>query len=558
MNFLDMKTVIFSNVVTNIVCMLVILMLWHQSRNRFAGTGFWVIDFAFQTAALFLVILRGSIPDWMSMVLANTLVIAGALLGYMGLGRFVGKKISQVHNYVLVAAFACIHTYFALVEPNLAARSLNLSVGLLLICFQCMWLLLPGVEPGMRRLTLGVGMVFGAYCLVSLVRIVEFFIGRHLEIGYFQSGPFEPFVLVSYKILFILLTFALALMFNKRLLAEVKTQEEKFAKAFHSSPYAITLTRLFDGKIIEVNDGFLNITGYQHAEIMGKTTVGLHLWDKEEDRVVAVNELSKSGKVQGREFQFRKKSGKLITGLFSAEIIWIDNQGFVLSSISDITERKRAENELARLNQQNELILCSAAEGILGLDLQGNYTFVNPAAARMLGWGPEELIGRDSHSTWHHTKPDGSPYPREECAIYAAYRDGAVHRASTEVFWRKDGTSFPVGYASTPIYEQGRLAGAVVTFADVTERKRVEAEREKLIRELQEALVRVKQLSGLLPICASCKKVREDNGYWTQIEAYVRDHSEADFSHGICPDCARRLYPDLNPYDEDERSEPRT
>ena len=415
MILLDMRTIVFSNVLTDIVCMLVILLLWHQSRKRFASTGFWVFSFALQTMALFLIILRGSISDWMSVVLANTLVVAGALLAYMGLGRFVGKKSSQAHNYVLLAAFACVHIYFALVQPNLAARNLNLSVGLLIICFQCMWLLLLRVERGMRRLTFGVGIVFGAYCLVSIIRIAEFFIGTQSKHDYFESDPFETFVLVSYQMLFILLTCSLILMFNKRLLVEVKTQEEKFAKAFHSSPYAITLTRLSDGHIIEVNDGFLNITGYQYAEIMEKTTVGLHLWDKEEDRVVAVNELSKSGRVQGREFQFRKKSGEMITGLFSAEIIQINNQEFVLSSISDITERKRAETE-----------------------------------------------------------------------------------------------------------------------------------RERLILGLQEALASVKQLSGLLPICASCKRIRDDKGYWTKIEAYIRDHSEAEFSHGLCPDCGKKLYPEYS------------
>jgi PAS domain S-box-containing protein/putative nucleotidyltransferase with HDIG domain len=103
----------------------------------------------------------------------------------------------------------------------------------------------------------------------------------------------------------------------------------------------------------------------------------------------------------------------------------------------------------------------------------------------MLGYGAEELLGRPSHSTWHHTKPDGNPYPREECEIYAAYRDGAVHRTSTEVFWRKDGTSFPVEYASTPTYEQGRLAGAVVTFADITERKRAEEDVRRQAEQLR-------------------------------------------------------------------------
>jgi PAS domain S-box-containing protein len=136
---------------------------------------------------------------------------------------------------------------------------------------------------------------------------------------------------------------------------------------------------------------------------------------------------------------------------------------------------EQAEAKLARLHQQNELILRSAAEGILGLDLQGNHTFVNPAAARMLGYEPDELLGCPSHAIWHHTKADGSFYPGKECTIHATLCDGETHRSSTEVFWRKDGRSFPVELASTPIRESGRLVGAVVTFLDITERKRAEA-----------------------------------------------------------------------------------
>src|SRR4030042_7172515 len=82
------------------------------------------------------------------------------------------------------------------------------------------------------------------------------------------------------------------------------------------------------------------------------------------------------------------------------------------------------------------------------------------------------------------------------------------------------------------------------SFQDITERKRIEEEREKLIRELQEALAKVKTLSGFLPICMSCKKIRDDKGYWEQVEVYVRDHSEAEFSHGLCPECMKKLYPD--------------
>jgi len=91
----------------------------------------------------------------------------------------------------------------------------------------------------------------------------------------------------------------------------------------------------------------------------------------------------------------------------------------------------------------------------------------------------------------------------------------------------------------------GNFAGYIGSCYDTTEKKRAEEEREKLIHELQDALAKVKTLGGLLPICSSCKRIRDDKGYWTQIEAYIRDHSEADFSHGICPECVKKLYPDM-------------
>lgn len=137
-------------------------------------------------------------------------------------------------------------------------------------------------------------------------------------------------------------------------------------------------------------------------------------------------------------------------------------------------EREQAEEQLKRANRQKELILNSVGEGIYGLDLEGNTTFANPAAEKMLGYTEEELLGKPQHALIHHSKPDGSPYPREDCQIYAAFKDGKVHRESEEVFWRKDGTSFPIEYVSTPIIENAKLIGAVVTFTDITERKYLE------------------------------------------------------------------------------------
>jgi diguanylate cyclase (GGDEF)-like protein/PAS domain S-box-containing protein len=146
----------------------------------------------------------------------------------------------------------------------------------------------------------------------------------------------------------------------------------------------------------------------------------------------------------------------------------------VLGAAHDITERKNFEAALELLLREHEMVLKSAGEGIFGLDTHGNVTFVNPAAARMTGWNTQELLGRPLHDLLHHSKPDGTPYPSEEWPIYGALEDEVAHGRGDEVFWRKDGTSFPVEYTSTPIVEDDEIVGAVVTFKDITERKALE------------------------------------------------------------------------------------
>ncbi|MBI3976035.1 MAG: PAS domain S-box protein [Armatimonadetes bacterium] len=155
-----------------------------------------------------------------------------------------------------------------------------------------------------------------------------------------------------------------------------------------------------------------------------------------------------------------------------------------------LAERTRAEEALARSSREFGLILRAAGDGIFGLDLQGHATFVNPAAAAMLGWTTEELIGQPIHGMIHHTRTDGTTFEREDCPIYAAFTDGAVHHGDAEVFWRKDGTSFPVEYTSTPMREASKIAGAVVVFQDITERRR--AEMARLAQEAAEQANRAK------------------------------------------------------------------
>lgn len=368
---------------------------------------------------------------------------------------------------------------------------------------------------------------------------------------------------------------------------------------------------------------------------------------------------------------------------FAQRDLWIDTRlmpikdkhgsvRFVMGVSRDITGQKIAQEELREKEEKVRLLLDSTGEGIYGIDGQNNCTFCNSSCLRLLGYkNPEELIGKNMHLLIHHSHKDGTPYNVGACRIFQAFLRGEGVHIDDEVLWRADGSSFHAEILSFPQQLNGKIVGAVVTFMDITERKRAEEalresearfralfntmaegvavheiiynekgeasdylilevnsayealtgittneakgkkaselygtgkppyfdiyakvaetgqphdfvtyfgpvkkyfrisafspangrfatvfdditesrkneeEREKLYLELKDALGKVKVLSGMLPICASCKKIRDDEGYWNQIEAYISKHSEVLFSHGICPDCIKKLYPTL-------------
>ncbi|MGI9543739.1 MAG: sigma-54 interaction domain-containing protein [Cyclobacteriaceae bacterium] len=179
-----------------------------------------------------------------------------------------------------------------------------------------------------------------------------------------------------------------------------------------------------------------------------------------------------------------------------------------MSTAINQAQYKKIEKEFKQLLQHHELILQSAGEGIYGLDDKGHTTFVNKAAASMVGWELSELIGKSQHLVIHHSKPDGSHYDVKTCPIYAAIKDGKVHHVDNEVFWRKDGSCFPVEYVSTPIKgKRGKLLGAVVVFRDITKRKQSERALKEANQKLQEALTQVRSLK---------KRLEQENAYLQQ------------------------------------------
>ena len=231
-------------------------------------------------------------------------------------------------------------------------------------------------------------------------------------------------------------------------------------------------------KITRFNRAFEALTGRTAVAVLGQRLDLLFPPALVESSMALIQQAPGGTRWEAVEISIGHRDGSVRTVLWNSAPVFAPDGKTPVATIAqgqDITERKQAEEALGRISRQNELLLQSAGEGLYGLDLAGQTTFANPAAEKMLGYSAAELIGQPQHNLTHHTRPGGTPYPREDCPIYATFHDGHVHHVDTEVFWRKDGTSFPVDYTSTPMRdEHGAVQGAVVVFRDITERKQAE------------------------------------------------------------------------------------
>jgi PAS domain S-box-containing protein len=215
------------------------------------------------------------------------------------------------------------------------------------------------------------------------------------------------------------------------------------------------------------------------------------------------------------------------------------------TTIEIALHRHALEMELKRLKQWFATMLMSIGDAVIATDQTGRITFMNPIAEAITGWSGTLALGEPVRNVF---RLGGlSCYSSQPDLLTLAITQGRIIDWSTETtLVAKHGSQTPINFTLAPMRDEyGQGSGVVLVFRDSTPRKQAEAERERLILELQSALAKVKILSGLLPICAECKKIRDDQGYWQQVESYIAHRSEARFTHSFCPDCIRKLYPDV-------------
>jgi formate hydrogenlyase transcriptional activator len=254
--------------------------------------------------------------------------------------------------------------------------------------------------------------------------------------------------------------------------------------------------------IVDANPAACALLGYDRALLRQTKVSALHAGQLPA-LIVFTQAVLDKGAYWTNALTPRHATGRILRLEYAGSVVPHDGRSLLLLTMSDLEARRRrtvdddaedhmrggiaawqrVERVFQDIERENQLILRAAGEGIYGVNAEGKTTFVNPAAERMLGWAAEELVGKEIHSIVHHTHQDGRPYPHQDCPIYAAFRDGAVHQVDGEVFWRKDGSKVWVEYTSTPIRDRSMVVGAVIVFRDVSQRREAD---EKLRAALAE------------------------------------------------------------------------
>jgi two-component system CheB/CheR fusion protein len=283
--------------------------------------------------------------------------------------------------------------------------------------------------------------------------------------------------------------------------------------AIVESSDAAIVGKTLDGVITTWNAGATRLYGYTAEEAIGHHASFLYPPGRK-DEIDRVLQQVRAGRTTDRaDTQHMRKDGSLIDVSVTFSPILDSSSTIVgISGISrDITQLMRAKQEIAEREERIRLLLDSTAEAIYGIDLSGVCIFCNSACARLLGYeSPAALIGRQMHPLIHHTRTDGTPYPPEHSPIFEAMRHREGTHVDDEVIWRTDGTSFPAEYWSHPILRNNEVIGAVVTFLDVTERRRAEQEIQEGVRRREQFLAMLShELRNPLAAILSATRVLE-------------------------------------------------
>jgi len=321
----------------------------------------------------------------------------------------------------------------------------------------------------------------------------------------------------------------------------LKESEERFQVIFKSVNDGILIADTETHRFLAQNEAMFDMMGYTSDELPAIRVRDIHP-EADCPRILQLfDDLVQKRIKVAHDVPVRKKDGSIFIADIGAMVLTFRDRPCAMGFFRDVTDRKRAEEALRQSEEQFRKIFDTSPMGIVLTRPSFFFEKVNPQFCRIMGYSEEELRTMTFVDITH---PDCVIQDMEQVK-----RVGRGERPSYQTekrYIRKNGDIIWGNLLVSAIRdEDGALRYYLSMVIDITEQKHSEAERNKLIAEIQDAFSKVRRLSGLLPVCSSCKRIRDDSGYWKQLELYIQDNSEAEISHGICPECTKRLYPDF-------------
>ena len=478
---LNTQTLVFILSLSLLAQVIALFVQYRVVNRSYRGIGLWLLGSSLMALGfVFMPFVSVESLLFLAMI-ANPLMALGQILLYLGIAKFLNKR---EHRWILslfFSLFLLAYYYFMFIYSDIAGRTIVINIALAIISFLTAYTLLLEKRKFTSTSVKFSALVFILYGAFLALRVLWTMntpqIQNYSDYTFFLNAGFIVTTVAS-----TLWTYGFILMVNQHLNEENRLAKEKMQLVFNTSPDASLITRLSDGLILDVNAGFVALTGYTQDEVLGSTTLQINVWSSFEDRQKFFTALNEQGFCENMEFVFQRKDTSQFNGIISARIITIQNVSHVISVVRDISESKRAEDTLIESEEQYRSILNASPDDITITDLEGRILMISPAAKKMFGYELtfDSFIGMQ---LLDFIVPEDVERARSN--ILRMYQ-GNTNKPNEYHGIRKDKSIFDIEVNSGFVRNaNGQPIRMVFIVRDITERKRAELHIQELVQQLE-------------------------------------------------------------------------